>query len=516
MLAFTVARLWDGVLANAADPGWVKTRAGGPGAPDELPEGAGTQVWLAPSAEPAALVSGRCLKRCQELPANPAAYEVELQEGLLAACAELTGVELPRSPRPRSRRQLERRLHPRGQVGSAGASPRQRCLRRSSCRRSRLVGRPAAGSRAKGTSSRSRGGAGGLWSIMHAAAAAAPTRLSTTRTTSSTRSRPPPRTVTRSPAWTGDAGFAGAPFTRTRPALHASVAAVRVVKHRTPQSHRSTRIDSTGPWSRVERLPALRRPSDRPHGRARASHDRARAIDLCLLRLEPRPAPRVPRGCLRAGPEPVRALHPGRLRRRSRRDDGRARRHGARTRGRGRRGHPETARRRRGRSRGTVRAARRRLHARAQGAHGRALRRLRRPSRWARHARGARRGRHVVEARLAREAYRPAQRPRLLRRAPRVPRPRRRGAVPSPGAPGHRARRARRHLVGLGHGALDAAHGRPVDRRRRLGRRARGPSPGPPLTWRAGEPQPGSRRRAPRRSATAPDGAGSTGRSGVG
>jgi NAD(P)-dependent dehydrogenase (short-subunit alcohol dehydrogenase family) len=95
MLAWAVARRWPGTISNAVDPGWIKTRMGGSGAPDELPEGADTQVWLATSDEPAALASGRYLYRRGERRANPAAYREELQDGLIAACAKLTGVTLP-------------------------------------------------------------------------------------------------------------------------------------------------------------------------------------------------------------------------------------------------------------------------------------------------------------------------------------------------------------------------------------------------------------------------------------
>jgi NAD(P)-dependent dehydrogenase (short-subunit alcohol dehydrogenase family) len=94
-LAFAVARRWPDVLSNAVDPGWIKTRMGGPNAPDELPEGAETQVWLATSDEPAATVTGHYFNRRRSLRANPAAYEQAVQDGLLAACASLTGVDLP-------------------------------------------------------------------------------------------------------------------------------------------------------------------------------------------------------------------------------------------------------------------------------------------------------------------------------------------------------------------------------------------------------------------------------------
>jgi len=94
MLAFAVARLWPEVASNAVDPGWIKTKLGGRGATDELPEGAETQVWLATSDEVATL-TGRYLKRRKDLRANPAAYDVALQDRLLSACATMTGVELP-------------------------------------------------------------------------------------------------------------------------------------------------------------------------------------------------------------------------------------------------------------------------------------------------------------------------------------------------------------------------------------------------------------------------------------
>jgi NAD(P)-dependent dehydrogenase (short-subunit alcohol dehydrogenase family) len=95
MLAFAVARLWPGTLSNAVDPGWIRTRMGGPGATDDLPEGSETQVWLATSPEPEATVTGHYFKRRRSLRANPRAYDEALQDELLARCAELTGTVLP-------------------------------------------------------------------------------------------------------------------------------------------------------------------------------------------------------------------------------------------------------------------------------------------------------------------------------------------------------------------------------------------------------------------------------------
>jgi NAD(P)-dependent dehydrogenase (short-subunit alcohol dehydrogenase family) len=84
VLAFAVARLWPGVVTNAVDPGWIRTRMGGPDATDELPEGAETQVWLATSDEPEATATGRFLKRRQVLEPNPASRDLAVQDRLLA------------------------------------------------------------------------------------------------------------------------------------------------------------------------------------------------------------------------------------------------------------------------------------------------------------------------------------------------------------------------------------------------------------------------------------------------
>src|SRR6201994_5030589 len=58
-LALALARRWPDVSSNAVDPGWARTRMGGPGAPVDVDTGQRTQSWLAVSEEPAAPVSGR-------------------------------------------------------------------------------------------------------------------------------------------------------------------------------------------------------------------------------------------------------------------------------------------------------------------------------------------------------------------------------------------------------------------------------------------------------------------------
>jgi NAD(P)-dependent dehydrogenase (short-subunit alcohol dehydrogenase family) len=94
VLAFAVARLWPHVLSNAVDPGWVPTKMGGPSASDDLEQGAATQVWLAVSDEPGAKVSGRYFYHQRARAAHPAASDLTVQTGFLAACEQLTGVRL--------------------------------------------------------------------------------------------------------------------------------------------------------------------------------------------------------------------------------------------------------------------------------------------------------------------------------------------------------------------------------------------------------------------------------------
>lgn len=94
-LAFALARRWPQVLSNAVDPGWARTKMGGPEAPVDLDTGQRTQTWLAVSDEPAAIISGRYWHHLrQEQPASEAA-DPEFQDQLIAKLAELTGVALP-------------------------------------------------------------------------------------------------------------------------------------------------------------------------------------------------------------------------------------------------------------------------------------------------------------------------------------------------------------------------------------------------------------------------------------
>jgi NAD(P)-dependent dehydrogenase (short-subunit alcohol dehydrogenase family) len=93
--AFALARRWPRVLSNAVDPGWVRTKMGGPGAPVDLDTGQRTQAWLAVSNEPAAMVSGRYWHNLrQEQPAGEVT-DPAFQDRLIVTLGELTGVPLP-------------------------------------------------------------------------------------------------------------------------------------------------------------------------------------------------------------------------------------------------------------------------------------------------------------------------------------------------------------------------------------------------------------------------------------
>ena len=54
-----------------------------------------TQAWLAAGEDPVASVTGKYLFHQREQAANPAANSRQVQDDLLAACAELTGVQMP-------------------------------------------------------------------------------------------------------------------------------------------------------------------------------------------------------------------------------------------------------------------------------------------------------------------------------------------------------------------------------------------------------------------------------------
>ena len=94
-LAFAIARRWPDVLSNAVEPGWVPTKMGGRGAPDDLSLGHVTQAWLATSDSSEATVSGRYFYHGRAQEPLAASRSEQFQDALLTELALLTGVELP-------------------------------------------------------------------------------------------------------------------------------------------------------------------------------------------------------------------------------------------------------------------------------------------------------------------------------------------------------------------------------------------------------------------------------------
>jgi NAD(P)-dependent dehydrogenase (short-subunit alcohol dehydrogenase family) len=94
VLAAAVARLFPGVVSNAVDPGWVPTKMGGPGAPDDLRLGHLTQEWLAVSEDPAALATGGYWHHQRLQKPHPAVHDERFQDELLDTLADVTGTPL--------------------------------------------------------------------------------------------------------------------------------------------------------------------------------------------------------------------------------------------------------------------------------------------------------------------------------------------------------------------------------------------------------------------------------------
>lgn len=92
MLCKAFASRWPSIYANALHPGWVPTKMGGKGAPDNLQKGYETQVWLASSDEKEALVTGKYFFHKKQSRYHQDADHLIFQEQLIALCAEMTGV----------------------------------------------------------------------------------------------------------------------------------------------------------------------------------------------------------------------------------------------------------------------------------------------------------------------------------------------------------------------------------------------------------------------------------------
>jgi len=95
LLAFAVARKWPEVFSNALEPGWVATKMGGAGAPDDLELGCVTQAWLAVSGDREAQVSGQYFFHQRPRETHRAVHDETVQDAFLAYCESLSGIESP-------------------------------------------------------------------------------------------------------------------------------------------------------------------------------------------------------------------------------------------------------------------------------------------------------------------------------------------------------------------------------------------------------------------------------------
>ena len=93
-LMAAVAQLRPNVVSNAVDPGWVPTRMGGAGAPDDLELGHQTQEWLAVSDDPEARTTGGYWYHAEHRSPHASVNDHNFQDSLLQTLATETGVAL--------------------------------------------------------------------------------------------------------------------------------------------------------------------------------------------------------------------------------------------------------------------------------------------------------------------------------------------------------------------------------------------------------------------------------------
>jgi NAD(P)-dependent dehydrogenase (short-subunit alcohol dehydrogenase family) len=94
LLAFYIARKFPAINSNALEPGWVPTKMGGASAPDDLGQGADTQVWLATSDDIEAKVTGDYFYHKKLRAVAPAARDPRIQDRFVAYCEKISGVKL--------------------------------------------------------------------------------------------------------------------------------------------------------------------------------------------------------------------------------------------------------------------------------------------------------------------------------------------------------------------------------------------------------------------------------------
>jgi NAD(P)-dependent dehydrogenase (short-subunit alcohol dehydrogenase family) len=92
-LALALASRWNGTSSHAVDPGWVPTRMGGAGAPDDLTAGHQTQVRLATDHDVTPVTGGYWYHQQVQTP-HSAAQDEDFQARLIDVLESHTGIPL--------------------------------------------------------------------------------------------------------------------------------------------------------------------------------------------------------------------------------------------------------------------------------------------------------------------------------------------------------------------------------------------------------------------------------------
>lgn len=94
LLANAVARRYEDVSVTSLHPGWVPTKLAGAGAPGKLEDGVETYVMLAEGDYDQSLTGVYFDPKKQRGEPLPATADQDLQEAVVKACEELTGLKL--------------------------------------------------------------------------------------------------------------------------------------------------------------------------------------------------------------------------------------------------------------------------------------------------------------------------------------------------------------------------------------------------------------------------------------
>ncbi|KAL4893725.1 putative short chain dehydrogenase/ reductase [Aspergillus ambiguus] len=96
LLANAVARRFTNTSVVSVHPGWVATKLAGQGAPDKLEDGVETYVMLAEGDYDEQGMSGGYFDPKKKVGQPlPAAADINLQEKVVKACEDVTGLDLP-------------------------------------------------------------------------------------------------------------------------------------------------------------------------------------------------------------------------------------------------------------------------------------------------------------------------------------------------------------------------------------------------------------------------------------